>query len=516
MPERLEFDLGFGRTGRPRDDTEPMRLLVIGDFGGVNVGTFQVHSRVFLVTAGGQVVPYNGLDQPVQELAELSTGAVVTPRLDRIVAWSSDAWGPTTFAPVSGGMTALAPLSNGNILAAGAFWLSGVGYPPFYIPWTAYYSAAIIGSSSPSYWGYLPQYQNQGVAIARLPNGGFVLGGNMMFGWQSWLLQGFSSTGAVTTTYFGGQGTLNALAATASGDFIVVGSLVAIPGNIAQGNGVTWSPLGSGLAGTVRAVLVTTTGEVIAGGDFVTAGGAPANHIARWDGTSWFPLGAGLDGTVKELLELPNGDLIVGGAFTTAGGAPAANVARWNGTTWLSLSAGTNGTVNALLLASDGTIWVGGDFTSAGPIACSYVARLRPTCPAAASIAGSGCTGSGGANVLTATSLPWAGSIFRSVATGMPANALAVSVASWNTLSIPMPLIFAQGVPGCSLLVWPDVLDLYVPIAGSAAIQFLVPGTPSLVGQVFHQQVVPLELDTAWNIVAITGTNALDLTIGSF
>jgi type VI secretion system ImpC/EvpB family protein len=33
MPGRLEFDLGFGRTGRPRDTT-PMRLLVLGDFSG--------------------------------------------------------------------------------------------------------------------------------------------------------------------------------------------------------------------------------------------------------------------------------------------------------------------------------------------------------------------------------------------------------------------------------------------------------------------------------------------------
>ncbi len=34
MPGRLEFDLGFGRSGHPRDETEPMRLLVLGDFSG--------------------------------------------------------------------------------------------------------------------------------------------------------------------------------------------------------------------------------------------------------------------------------------------------------------------------------------------------------------------------------------------------------------------------------------------------------------------------------------------------
>ena len=34
MPERLKFDVGFGRTSRPRDAGDPMRLLVVGDFRG--------------------------------------------------------------------------------------------------------------------------------------------------------------------------------------------------------------------------------------------------------------------------------------------------------------------------------------------------------------------------------------------------------------------------------------------------------------------------------------------------
>ena len=34
MPGRLEFDLGFPHAGRPRGDSEPMRVLVAGDFSG--------------------------------------------------------------------------------------------------------------------------------------------------------------------------------------------------------------------------------------------------------------------------------------------------------------------------------------------------------------------------------------------------------------------------------------------------------------------------------------------------
>ena len=34
MPERLTFDVGFGRPGRRGDGAEPMRLLLLGDFRG--------------------------------------------------------------------------------------------------------------------------------------------------------------------------------------------------------------------------------------------------------------------------------------------------------------------------------------------------------------------------------------------------------------------------------------------------------------------------------------------------
>ena len=34
MPGRLEFDLGFPHAGRPRRDSEPMRVLIAGDFSG--------------------------------------------------------------------------------------------------------------------------------------------------------------------------------------------------------------------------------------------------------------------------------------------------------------------------------------------------------------------------------------------------------------------------------------------------------------------------------------------------
>ena len=43
---------------------------------------------------------------------------------------------------------------------------------------------------------------------------------------------------------------------------------------------------------------------------------------------------------------------------------------------------------------------------------------------------------------------------------------------------------------------------------------FALPNTAALGGQIFYQQVVPLEFDLAGNLASVTGTNGLTLTIG--
>jgi hypothetical protein len=98
----------------------------------------------------------------------------------------------------------------------------------------------------------------------------------------------------------------------------------------------------------------------------------------------------------------------------------------------------------------------------------------------------------------------------------MPAPAFAIGVVGFSTASIPMPSILPQGVPGCTLLVSPDLLYVYVPAGGIVQTQLVIPNTVALAGVVFHQQVVPIELSGTGDITALTGTNALTLTIGSF
>jgi hypothetical protein len=64
--------------------------------------------------------------------------------------------------------------------------------------------------------------------------------------------------------------------------------------------------------------------------------------------------------------------------------------------------------------------------------------------------------------------------------------------------------------------VQPDILEAMVTLTGSAQSSLFLPNSPPLVGVVFYHQMVPIELDGFGNWVAITSTNALQLTAGAF
>ena len=81
---------------------------------------------------------------------------------------------------------------------------------------------------------------------------------------------------------------------------------------------------------TVLALAVSGT-NLYAGGYFTQAGGTSANYVAQWNGSTWSPLGSGLDNVVSALA-VSGADLYAGGPFVNAGGSPVHYVAKWNGT----------------------------------------------------------------------------------------------------------------------------------------------------------------------------------------
>jgi hypothetical protein len=104
--------------------------------------------------------------------------------------------------------------------------------------------------------------------------------------------------------------------------------------------------------------------------------------IAAWNGSSWSELGGGLNGQVRAMTSIGT-DLYVAGDFTHADDLPVDGIARWDGGEWHALGAGLDDESHGIL-AADGDIWVGGRFSLAGTTGSSRVARWSP--PGAAGV----------------------------------------------------------------------------------------------------------------------------------
>jgi hypothetical protein len=167
-----------------------------------------------------------------------------------------------------------------------------------------------------------------------------------------------------------------------AGDFASAGGVGV--GGIATWNGATWSDVGGGADGEIRALAVYE-GELYAGGAFSTAGSLAANRIARWDGASWHDVGGGVSGNLHDgvfaLAVFDDGagaKLYAGGKFTSAGGNPASRIAVWDGATWTAMGAGADSSVLALAVHDDGfgaKLYAGGAFTAIGGVPAKRFAR---------------------------------------------------------------------------------------------------------------------------------------------
>lgn len=142
------------------------------------------------------------------------------------------------------------------------------------------------------------------------------------------------------------------------------GNVVAASRNIiARWDGNSWTHVatrvlrepGSTEPGQISALANLPNGNIVAAGRFGSIEGVSVNNIAQWDGSSWSPLGSGLDtlDSVDEVLALavlPNGDLVAGGIFATSGGTAVNNIARWDGSNWVSMG------IESVVLDLDGII----------------------------------------------------------------------------------------------------------------------------------------------------------------
>jgi hypothetical protein len=150
-----------------------------------------------------------------------------------------------------------------------------------------------------------------------------------------------------------------------------------------------WSALGSGCSDTVYSIAIDSVNNVVyVGGNFLTAGGIPANHIAKWTPltNSWSALGLGCSGTVYTIaIDSVNNVVYVGGTFVTAGGITVNNIAKWTTLTnsWSELGTYPNvgviqspgiSAVYSIKINSYGDVYVGGNFFKAGASVINFIA----------------------------------------------------------------------------------------------------------------------------------------------
>lgn len=215
------------------------------------------------------------------------------------------------------------------------------------------------------------------------------------FQWQA-LGAGVSGTVNALTTWEDDGEAPHDPVLVAAGVFETAGGVTV--NNIAAWNGLSWTPMQTGLTGSIQMVYALVTWDpdgagpqqalLISGGQFTQAGNVPVNRIAAWNGASWQALGAGMDHWVRALTTWdPDGAgpeqalLIAGGSFVQAEGMTVNRISAWNASSWQALGSGMNDVVYALASWDpDGggpqnpLLIAGGSFTDAGGTTANHIA----------------------------------------------------------------------------------------------------------------------------------------------
>jgi hypothetical protein len=180
------------------------------------------------------------------------------------------------------------------------------------------------------------------------------------------------------------------------------------------------------------------------------------------------------------------------------------------------IDGGVNGTVAMIDTLPNGNLVVGGFFSTAGSRVSSMLAELRVPCAPAVVSEGQGCFGSAGLVELTADSQPWLGTTFTATATTIPPSSIAVVVLGVQPLTTPLFLLVPQGGTNCFLFVDPLQLLPKAPTGSALTVTLALPAVPALAGLVLREQVVVFELGASGAVQAVTGSNALAATLGTW
>jgi len=438
----------------------------------------------------------------------IATGAFTTigpgVTVPGIARRSNGVWTP--FAPPPGGVAVMALLPGDKIALAGGFPVPGGVCPASLWNGTTWATLGSIPSALP-------------MALQVMPNGDLIASG--IFG-----PAGTAPTHHVTrwngttwTPLFGFPSPIQtlahvrALAVLPNGNLVagsVDGLLGGLPAAVAVWNGSSWTKLGPGFGtAVVAAVGALPNGDIVAGGGFTSVGATPVNYIARWNGTAWVAMGAAIPGVngFMDLVVLPDGDVIAAFHHLVAG-VQGFLLARWDGSSWTTISSGS-GIVREIALLPSGRLLVGGTFDSIGGVLSPWLAEAIPSCPATVVSYGTTCS-----PITLSATRPWLGGPWKLSCAGLPAGTAVLRVLGVPQVSIPLPSLIPTSLPGCDLLVFPDFLDASTA-SGTYTSQLDLPDLPSLAGLAIHCQLVLTGPGLGGPGVATIGTNALQSILGS-
>lgn len=276
--------------------------------------------------------------------------------------WSALSTGMTNTGAVA--VYALAVLNTGELVAGGEFNTAGGVACRRLAKWNG------------TAWSTLPSGVSNGVngtvrSLLMHPDGNLIAGGDMTSGnpdfsagplrWNP--VQGWRAMGT-------GLAPVRSMAMLPSGDVVVGGNFLFDGPNpynsIARWDGTQWQHMGSGIAGggpagTVYSVTATPAGEVVAVGQFSSAGGVPVQNVAKWDGSAWSAMGTGLPYFGSSVLASADGRITAAVFPFNSGSGQTGRLFEWNGTAWQQ----TNelwGTINTLTSLPSGEVALGGSF----------------------------------------------------------------------------------------------------------------------------------------------------------
>lgn len=296
-------------------------------------------------------------------------GVIGGTTTNNIARWNGTTW--ASMNGLNGPVSALAIASNGDLIAGGSFTTAGGSVS---VKGTARWNGAqwaAVGAGP--IWNV--------TCLLPRPNGNIVAAGAGSNGVMEWNGASWNQLGLEFGSPQGNNYRVTALALVGSGDVIAGGSFLTAgdqgAANVARWDGATWNAIGTGLNDSVQCVWRRSNGEVIAGGKFRGVGATKASTIAKWSPSGWKAFDAEFGGVssfnVLAMADAPNGDLIVAGNLSVSGGPEIGgeNVGRWTGTGWIPLVPASlyqwiintnSGYVRAAVFLPNGNLVIGGSF----------------------------------------------------------------------------------------------------------------------------------------------------------